>query len=140
MNVYTDVKNTNKELNDLTSELSQLRSELSDARSFASVQYNSDVASGFTSQLSFGSSYAFGEESRLEALISEKKEERTEKEEELKSKIHFYFSDMLWGAELSNMSLAEYLNDESLVSQWDEVNQICIDRFGNSTLWELCCK
>ena len=140
MNVYTDVKNINDQLNQLTSELSQLRSELSDARSFASGQYNSDVASGFTSQLSFGASYAFGEESRLETLISEKKEERAEKEEELKNKIHFYFSDMLWGAELSNMSLAEYLNDESLVSQWDEVTQICIDRFGNGTLWELCCK
>ena len=140
MSVYTDVKKINQQLDDLASELSQLEREFDDARRYATGQYESDVAAGFTSQISFAAQAGFGEEARLRTLVSEKKLELEIKKEELKSRLHFYFRDMLISAQYNSLTLASYLDKYSMVSQWDEVVQICTDRFGNGTFWELCRK
>ena len=139
MSVYKDVKAINEQLNNLTRELGQLRIDLHNASSYASGQYDSDVASGFFSQISFAAQAGFAEVSRLESLIFEKEEDIEEKEEELKSNIHFYCSDILLVSE-HEKTLRGFLDKHSLVSQWDEVQDICFKRFGESVFWELCRK
>ena len=140
MSVYTDVKKINGELDSLTSELRQLRIDLCNASKYAAGQYNSDVAAGFFSQIGFAAQAGFAEESRLETLVSEKELELKIKKEELKSRLHFYFRDMLISAQYNSLTLASYLDKYSMVSQWDEVVQICTDSFGIGTFWELCRK
>ena len=140
MSVYTDIKKINEQLDDLIVELNQSKKEHYEARKYATGQYESDVASGFTSQIGFAYQMAAAEESRLETLVSKKELELEIKKEELKSRLHFYFRDMLISAQYNSLTLASYLDKYSMVSQWDEVVQICTDRFGNGTFWELCRK
>jgi hypothetical protein len=140
MSVYKDVKAINEQLNNLTRELGQLRTDLDKASSYASGQYTSDVAGGLFSQISFAAQAGFAEVSRLESLVFEKEEDIEEKEEELKSNIHFYCSDILLVSEHDKVTLRDFLDKNSLVSQWDEVQEICFKRFGESVFWELCRK
>ena len=140
MSVYTDVLKLHREIVQLRLDLSLLTCDYLKAEKNANGQYESDKASGLFSQTSFAAQIYMDESGDLKEQMSKKELEQEIKEEELKSAIHFYCSDMLVTAEYNSVTLGEYLNKYSLVSEWNEVQSICCKVFGDSVYWELCRK
>ena len=54
---------------------------------------------------------------------------------------HDFFSEVIWTAEQSNITLGELLDeDEQLSHKWKRVEKAVEDALPAGTLWEICCK
>ena len=140
MSAYKDVLKLDRELVQIRLDLSLLTCDYLKAQNSANGQYASDQAAGLFGQISFAAQIYMDESGALKEQMSKKEMEEETKEEELKSAIYFYCSDMLVTAEYNSVTLGEYLNKYSLVSEWNEVQSICCKVFGDSVFWELCRK
>jgi len=72
------------------------------------------------------------------ASLATAKNATNEAKEKLKSACHKFFSEVIWSAEIANLTLTEFLDDDKKLSeQWERVSSIVEDTFSREVLWEV---